>query len=72
MPQAFRTTDGDAIDRAHVVRVLARASHDSWMQQRTRDKGDPEPSPTVTEHDLERAEDAVRALEEIGLLHAVD
>ena len=72
MPQSFRTTEGDAIDRAHIVRVLARASHDSWMQQRARDTGDPEPSPTVTEHDLERAEDAVRALEQIGVLHAAD
>ncbi len=72
MRQSFRTAEGDAVDRAHIVRVLARASHDSWMRQRARDNGDAEPSPTVTEHDLERAEDAVRALEQIGVLHAAD
>lgn len=57
-------------DRAEVVRLLAEASHETWMRQKERDQGEPRADldPEVTEHDVERAEDALRVLEEQGLL----
>jgi hypothetical protein len=58
------------IDRETVVRRLAEVSHATWIRQKVRDQGADEADlPTeVTEHDLERAEDAVRELERLGLL----
>jgi hypothetical protein len=57
-------------DRSEVVRLLAHASHRTWMRQKERDQGVPadQLDPEVTAHDLERAEDAVAALEARGLL----
>lgn len=58
------------IERAQVVQALAEASHTTWLCQKTRDQGVPadELPVEVTDHDLERAEDAVRVLEARGLL----
>ena len=57
------------ISRDELVRRLAAVSHKTWMRQKHRDQGVPlEEIPTaVTDHDLERAEDAVAELERLGL-----
>ena len=57
------------IDRNELVRRLAMVSHATWMRQKERDQGvsAEELSPEVTDHDLERAEDAVRELEALNL-----
>jgi hypothetical protein len=69
----FRTVDGGSLDRIAVIERLAAASHASWLRQKVRDQGsDPSTlSPDVTEHDIERAKDAVEALEAAGLLFAL-
>ena len=56
--------------RVDAVELLARASHATWMRQKERDQGVPrtELDPEVTDHDRERAEDAVAAFEAAGLL----
>jgi hypothetical protein len=58
------------IERADIVRLLAKASHETWMRQKEREQIVPrEQLPVeVTDYDLEQAEDAVRVLEEHGLL----
>jgi len=57
-------------DRSEVVRLLAEASHRTWMRQKERDQGVPadQLDPEVTAYDLERAEDAVAVLETRVLL----
>jgi hypothetical protein len=55
------------IARMELVERLAAVSHASWMRQAVRDKGVAEPSPQVTAHDRERAEDVVAELERLGL-----
>lgn len=57
------------ISREELVRRLAAVSHETWMRQKHRDQGVPvDEIPTdVTDHDLERADDAVAELERIGL-----
>jgi hypothetical protein len=57
------------LSRDELVRRLAAVSHKTWMRQKHRDQGVPlEEIPTaVTDHDLERAEDAVAELERLGL-----
>jgi hypothetical protein len=57
------------LDRETLVRRLAEVSHATWIRQKVRDQGAVEAdlSTAVTEHDLERAEDAVRELEWLGL-----
>jgi hypothetical protein len=56
--------------RDDVVRRLAETSHETWLRQKERDQGVPRDDLPAepTEHDLERAEDAVAALEELGVL----
>jgi hypothetical protein len=60
------------IPRDELVRHLAAVSHETWMRQKHRDQGVPpdEIPPAVTEHDLERAEDAVAELESVGVYPA--
>lgn len=57
-------------DRAEIVRLLAEASHQTWMRQKERDQGvlRADLDPEVTDHDVERAEDALRMLEELALV----
>lgn len=51
-----------------VQAILAKASHTTWMKQAERDKKIPakELSVVVTPHDIERARDAVKALDTAG------
>lgn len=55
--------------RDELVRELAEICHATWMRQKSRDHQVPwaELEPRVTDHDLERAEDIARALEQWGL-----
>src|SRR4051794_11891045 len=55
---------------SEIVRLLAQASHETWMRQKERDQGVPreELDSEVTAHDVERAEDALRTLEQHGVL----
>src|SRR4051794_27428592 len=55
---------------SEIVRLLAEASHETWMKQKERDEGVARADlvSTVTAHDIERAEDALRTLEQHGLL----
>ena len=57
------------VQRDELVRRLAAVSHKTWMRQKHRDQGVPpdEIPSAVTDHDLERAEDAVAELERLGL-----
>jgi hypothetical protein len=57
------------IPRDERVRRLAAVSHETWMRQKHHDQGVPldEIPSAVTDHDLERAEDAVAELERLGL-----
>jgi hypothetical protein len=57
------------IPRDELIRRLAAVSHETWMRQKHRDQGVPldEIPSAVTEHDLERAEDAVAELESLGV-----
>jgi hypothetical protein len=56
--------------REQVVERLAEVSHTTWMRQKERDQGVPraELDPDPTDHDRERAEDAVAELERMGVL----
>jgi hypothetical protein len=50
---------------------LAEVSHFSWMRQKAHDVHDvvyEELNPAPTEHDRERAEDALAEIERLGLL----
>jgi hypothetical protein len=60
---------GDELTRAELVRRLAEVSHRSWIRQKVRDQGavEAELPVEIGEHDLERAEDAVRELERLGI-----
>jgi hypothetical protein len=60
---------GDALTRDELVRRLAEVSHKTWIKQKVRDQGalEADLSVEVGEHDLERAEDAVRELERLGI-----
>jgi hypothetical protein len=60
---------GDELTRVELVRRLAEVSHRSWVKQKVRDQGavEAELPVEVGEHDLERAEDAVRELERLGI-----
>lgn len=60
-----------ALTRDELVQRLAEVSHETWMRQKAEDlRRQLEEIPAeVTEHDLERAEDAVRELERLGLWH---
>jgi hypothetical protein len=57
------------LSREELVARLAEISHRTWMRQKERDRGVPGASldPAVTEHDLERSEDIVQELEQLGL-----
>ena len=57
------------LTRAELVERLAEVSHRTWMRQKARDQGVPleELGTEVTDHDRERAEEAVRELERLGL-----
>jgi hypothetical protein len=57
------------ISRDELVRRLAEVSHKTWMRQKHRDQHVAlEAIPLdVTDHDVERAEDAVAELERLGL-----
>jgi hypothetical protein len=56
--------------REQLVRELAAVSHASWLRQKVRDQGaDPATLPPgVTAHDIERAEDIVARLVELGVV----
>jgi hypothetical protein len=58
------------ISRQELVSELAEVSHASWLRQKERDHGaDPtELSKEVHPHDVERAEDIVDKLVELGLV----
>lgn len=60
---------GAELTRSELVRRLAEVSHESWIKQKARDQGadECELPVEVGEHDLERAEDAVRELERLGI-----
>lgn len=49
--------------------ALAEVSHSWWMRQKSRDQGVPceDLVEVVTDHDRERAEDAVAELERLGV-----
>jgi hypothetical protein len=51
------------------VHRLAEVSHQTWIRQKVRDQGadEAELSTDVAPHDLERAEDTVKELEQLGL-----
>ncbi len=63
-----------SVSETQLVRILAEVLHETWMRQKVRDRGacreDLEPS--VTCRDLERAEDVVAKLEELGLIQFTD
>ena len=56
--------------REELVERLAEVSHRTWMLQKSRDQDVPyeQLDPDVTEHDRERAEDAVAELERLGIV----
>jgi hypothetical protein len=58
-----------ALDRADLVARLSEVSHKTWLRQKVRDQGCrlEDLDPGVTEHDIERAEDTVRELEQLEL-----
>jgi Swiss Army Knife protein, DSP-PTPase phosphatase domain len=60
---------GAPIGRGELVERLAEVSHSTWLRQKVRDQGsDPFTlGRAVTDHDRERAEDAVRELERLGI-----
>ena len=60
---------GAPLTRETLVSALAEASHASWMRQKSRDQGVPwaDLVEDVTDHDRERAEDAVVELERLGV-----
>ena len=53
-----------------LVQRLAEISHDSWRRQKHRDHGVPleDLGTEVTDHDVERAQDAVKELQKLGVL----
>ena len=53
-----------------LVQRLAEISHDSWRRQKHRDHGVPleDLGTEVTDHDVERAQDAVKELQRLGVL----
>ena len=53
-----------------LVQRLAEISHDSWRRQKHRDHGVPleDLGTEVTDHDVERAQDAVQELQRLGVL----
>ncbi|MEZ5101349.1 MAG: hypothetical protein R3C15_16425 [Thermoleophilia bacterium] len=67
------TDAAPALTRDDLVRTLAEVSHASWQRQKRRQLSGEDtarPSvddPTPTAHDVERAEDVVAKLEELGL-----
>ncbi len=60
---------GDELTRDELVRRLAEVSHKTWIKQKVRDQDALEADlpVEVAEHDVERAEDAVRELERLGI-----
>jgi hypothetical protein len=61
-----------SITRDELVELLAAVSHRTWMRQKNRDQGVPldKLGVEVTDHDRERAEDAVAELERLGVYSA--
>jgi hypothetical protein len=59
----------DALTREQLVLRLAEVSHLTYNRQALREnkKSEAELTPDVTDHDLERAEDAVQELERLGI-----
>jgi hypothetical protein len=59
------------LTRKQLVAELAAVSHSSWLRQKVRDQGTnpDELSKEVHPHDVERAEDIVTRLEELGLTY---
>jgi hypothetical protein len=57
------------LTREGLVARLAEISHHTWMRQKERDQGAPRTTldPAVSKHDLERSEDIVQELEQLGL-----
>jgi len=58
------------LTREQLVRELAAVSHSTWLRQKVRDQGADRAtlSEQVHAHDLERAEDIVAKLEELGVV----
>ena len=63
-------TGDTGITRERLVAELAAASHEMWMLHSIRDKKMVPAAVTeeVSDHDRERAEHAVRRLEELGIV----
>jgi hypothetical protein len=59
------------ISRDELVGRFAAVSHETWMRQKHRDHGVPVERilSDMTDHDVERAEDAVAELERLGPIH---
>jgi hypothetical protein len=60
------------LTREQLVRELAAVSHSTWLRQKVRDQGADRAtlSEAVHPHDLERAEDIVAKLEELGVVES--
>jgi hypothetical protein len=65
-----RTGNRPSITRCELIDELAAVSHKTWIRQKVRDeKKYTAAYPTqVAPHDLERAEDIVECLEELGIV----
>jgi hypothetical protein len=57
----------DRLTREELAARLAVVSHETYIRQAERDKGLRNLDLNVTDHDLERAGDAVRELERLGI-----
>jgi hypothetical protein len=64
------SSTGAGPTRAQLVSALADVSHRTWLRQKVRDQGARrgDLDPNVAPHDVERAEDIVRKLEELGVV----
>jgi hypothetical protein len=69
---SFRAISGPAITYQRLVDALAETSHKTWMKQAVREGKETNPSDVITNHDRERAVDAVDTLFALGLLHRAD
>jgi hypothetical protein len=63
-----------SVSETQLVRVLAEVLHQTWVRQKVRDRGvRPEDlDASATCRDLERAEDVVVKLKELGLIQFAD
>jgi hypothetical protein len=63
-----------SVSDTQLIRILADVLHQTWVRQKVRDRGArPEDlDPSATCRDLERAEDVVTKLKELGLIQFTD